>query len=494
MNYKDYFKDKKITLVGFGENNKALADAEFLAKAGATVTVLDARQEHELSQFIKHFKIAPPSAPDAVGLGGIALSDATANDAPDQIDAADILETISKKPKPDWREKVSFHFGKYKKELFEGQELIIRDISIPLSLPQFKEALNKNVPVEVAESLFVKLSPPITLVGVTGTCGKTTTAYMINEIVKQGFADTEQKFYFIDPYKGSSPLSLLGKVKRDDIILLETGTELLAEFNNAHMSPHVAVITNIYTNHLGHANKETYFEEKSAIFKYQTYNNFLIANDEVVDLIKTHFSMPFKAKILRTGTSLIPREWRLEDMPQHMKENMALALRVAEVLRVDDGVTKNAVLNFKNPKARQEYVKKVRGALFYNDSASTNPAATLTALKSLSKNRNAVLIFGGPDMEWNTKDMDDFMKTIVQYAHTLILLPGSGTMKMHRYILDFPDMKHIYAHSIYDAVGIARDNAGKEDVVIFSPGFPAWGLYQNEVERGDHFIWALRSF
>lgn len=478
MNYRDYFKGKRIAMVGLGEDNKALIDAEFLAKTGAFVTVIDTRSEKDMEPLVKALKPIPVH--DQVIQGDITIGELTA-------------ETILKKPKHDWKENISFSFGRYNKKDFEDKDLIIRDISIPLNLPYFKEALQNNIPVEVAESLFIKLAPPITLVGITGSSGKTTVAYITNEILKKGFSKTEQKYYFIDPYKGSAPLTLLAKIKRDDIILMELGVELLKELDQAHLSPHIAVITNLYPKRFDGVNRDKYLEEKSTIFKYQTYNNFLIANDDVVDFIKGHFTVPFKAKIMRTSANLIPKKWHLPDVPQFMRENMALALRVSEVLKVDEDIAQEAIENFKGIKGRLEYVKKVRNTYYYNDTAAVTAFSTLAGVKTLSKNKNVVLMFGGADSHWDGKDMAEFLKSIEQYVHTLILLPGSGTLKMHRYLLNVDTITHVYSHSVYDAVGLARDHSRKDDIVLFSPGFPASGTFRNETERGEHFIWTLRA-
>lgn len=465
-------------MVGLGENSKALLDAEFLAKAGAYVTLIDSRQEKDMMPLVKHLLPTPTQE----------------EEVPEDATIAELTtDTILKKSKKDWRENISLAFGRYNKKHFEDKDLIIRDINIPLSLPYFKEALQNNIPVEVAESLFIKLAPPITLVGITGTCGKTTVAYITNEILKKGFAKTDQKFYFIDPYKGVAPLPLLAKIKRDDIILMELGVELLKEFNGAHLSPHIAVITNLYPKRFDAEKREKYLEEKSAIFKYQTYNNFLIGNDDAVDFIKNHFTLPFKAKIMRTSQNLIPKNWRIPDASLYMKENMALALRISEILKVDEDIAQDVIESFKGVKGRLEYVKKIRNVLYYNDSAASNAVATLAGVKTLSKNKNVVLIFGGTDAQWDYKDMAEFLKLIEQYVHTLVLLPGSGTIKLHRYLFNFDTIKHVYSHSVYDAVGQARDNARKEDIVLFSPGFPAQGLFQNETERGEHFVWTLRG-
>ncbi len=508
MNYKDYFKDKRVTFAGLGENNKALADAQFLAKLGANVIVTDTCRAEKVEDLVKKMRMPSVSVGSEMyqaGQGdgaGAPITPPMSEHIQEQIEhqleshmpeaAAAAAARAAKQKKKDWRENVSFTFGGFKKEDFENRDLIIRDLTVPPETAVLVAAVAAGIPVDVPECLFAKLAPSITIVGVTGTCGKSTVAAMASEILKKTFKGMSGKehFYFIDPYQGWTPLALLSKVVREDVVLLELPARLLEEFDKAHISPHISVITNLFPDQIEHyGSAEAYFKQKAAILKYQTYNNFFIANDEVVDFIKGNFELPFKAKILRTSVNIIPAKWQLENTHYHMRENISLAIRVAEMLKVPIEDMQNVVERFVGLPGRLELVKKARGVSFYNDGTSTHPQSTLTALKCVAQNKNVVLIWGGKNRD---VPLDVFLQTIPQYVSVLVLLPGSGTLKFHRHLMENEDsMKHVYAHSIYDAVQLARDNAGKGDVVLFSPGFPATG--QSEVARGEEFVWSLKG-
>ncbi len=462
MNYKEYFNNKKITVIGVGEHYKAVGDVEFLAKCGAFVTFVDDRSVVKKDEVISYF-------------------------TPQPIDEG-------KKKRKSWQENVTLSFGPYKEEDFLGRDLIIRDEHIDPSVTVLGKAIEQKIPVEVAESLFVKLAPPITIIGITGTSGKTSVAYIINEIASRHFKATPEAFYFIDPYKGSSPLSLLAKVKREDIVLLEMPLHILEELEASHLSPHIAVVTNIAKNYISVTGKfKKYLDTTFTIFKYQTYNNFLIANDDVIDFIKASYDDTIKSKILRTGVHLMPDDWNIPRKYYHTRENIALAIRVAEVLQIPIETVREGVESFKGVKGRLEYVKKVGGAEYYNDATSTTIHSTLAGVTALAGTKNIVLIMGGAGTETETQHLKDFVDTIAQYIHTLILMPGSGTAGLHRHVLASTSFKHIYTHSVYDAVLVARDHAGRGDIVLFSPGFGVFGHFASEVERGEHFVWVLRG-
>ncbi|HBC59287.1 TPA: UDP-N-acetylmuramoyl-L-alanine--D-glutamate ligase, partial [Candidatus Azambacteria bacterium] len=135
-----------------------------------------------------------------------------------------------------------------------------------------------------------------------------------------------------------------------------------------------------------------------------------------------------------------------------------------------------------------------------NDSGATNPGAGIEAIKaarSLFKNGRLILIAGGED---KNLDYSVFAGEILKNADFLILLPGSATEKMKvefqkhlartknlklKAVIDAPDMKQAVIH--------ARRLAQKRDAVLLSPAAASFNLFQNEFDRGEQFIKALRS-
>lgn len=413
--YKSFFKDKKVLVVGLGTNFEAISDISFLIKAGAIVSIVDMRQEARIESAVKKIQ--------ALGM-------------------------------------ISCEFGNMASSHVEGKDIVIKALDVAYDVPCIKEAVYRNIPVELSSTLFLKLAPPIILVGVFGNCGKSTTTHIIQKILQPQFDEKDgQRFYTIDQ-KVTSPLATLKKIKKGDIVLTAILDEQKESYVQSRISPHVAVITN---------------PTDLKLLEFQTYNNFLVANDATVDSIKES-NLNVKAKILRTGLAFIPAGWRIMQS-HHMKENMALSLRVAELFKVDFDDIQDLFETFKNLKGRLEPCKNN----IYNDSASVRPLATYTALKTIAGQNDTVLILGGGDVE---DDVYDLFQVIPVHVSLLILIPGSGTMKLHQ-----ANINSVYATSIAEALQIAKEHA-KGGKILFSPGFSASTSVR---DRNEEFLKALKE-
>jgi UDP-N-acetylmuramoylalanine-D-glutamate ligase len=141
-------------------------------------------------------------------------------------------------------------------------------------------------------------------------------------------------------------------------------------------------------------------------------------------------------------------------------------------------------------KGRIEYLKKVRGIDIVNDSSSVSPLSTVTALAHVAKDRNVILIFGGAG---HGGDYRDLYAAVKQYAHTAVILPGSGTQKERQFIHRMEGVNVISAPSLEEAVRQAMDSAKKGDVILYSPAFEAGGVDCSRKERSERFQRAVRA-
>jgi UDP-N-acetylmuramoylalanine-D-glutamate ligase len=252
------------------------------------------------------------------------------------------------------------------------------------------------------------------------------------------------------------------------------------------MSPHVAIFTTVPA-------KGSYNDSPFEILVRQTYNNFIVASDSVIDAIHTFKFQP-KAKMLRTKASLIPEDWRFVGSSNgergHDRDNAALALQAAKLFKVTDESAQDILEAWKPLKGRLESVKKVKNVEFYNDTASVSPGSTLAGIRCLSDKRNLVLIMGGAD---TGSDYGGLYGVIPQCAHTVILLPGSGTMKERNVLRTMDRVEILSAPSVEEAVRLARDHAHSGDKVLFSPAFAARGIDASRKERGERFVRAVRA-
>ena len=437
---RDHFKNKRIAVIGIGDHGEMLSDIKFLLKAGALVSVYDMRSEARLKSDLDFLR--------SVGL-------------------------------------VSYVCGSIPSDDLLDIDLIILSHEYPRNSSFLARAEQAGKQIEYPETYFFKQAPPITLVGVMGICGKSTVMSMMTPLLEKVFADEVQKLFVIDFSSGDGILSGLKKLKSNDAVLARIDNLLIKELYNIRISPHIAVFTTDLP-------KDTYNDSPFDIISYQTYNNFVVASDEVIE--KTHaFGIQAKAKMLRTKSNIIPDTWDFAGKGLHDRDNAALAVQVAKLFKLDDDVIQSIIESWKPLKGRIELVKKVRQIDFYNDTTSTSPASTQAGILTLSSagtGKNMILIMGGSDVG---QDYRTLFATLPQYIHTLIVVPGSGTMKERLALRSMDQIEVKSASSIEESVLMAMESSKKGDKVLFSPGFGSGGIDRTTKERGDRFVKAVRD-
>lgn len=442
MTTREYFQGKRIAVIGLGPHGEMVSDVKFLIKADTLVSVYDLRSEARLKSHIVFLR--------SIGL---------ANYVCGSIPPDDLLD----------------------------MDLIILSHEYPRDSSFLKGARDKGIPIEYPETLFFRLAPPVTVVGIMGSCGKATVMSLLAPLLETACeADGTQSMFTLDPDSGDGILASLKKIKSGDIALIRIVESVMQELHDMRVSPHVAVFTTVPP-------KGSYARSPFEILTYQTYNNFIIASDEVIDAIHIFKFQP-KAKMLRTKSSIIPASWIFgakETNPwNHERENASLALQTARLFKVPDEVCQSLIEKWKPLKGRLELVKKTKTVEFYNDTGSVSPDSTIVAIRSITTKRNLVLILGGADAG---KDYKELYTLLPQYVHAVILLPGSGTMKERKALRTIEEILIVSAPSIEEAVRLARDHARTGDCVLFSPGFAAGGFDASRIDRGEKFVRAVRS-
>ena len=165
-------------------------------------------------------------------------------------------------------------------------------------------------------------------------------------------------------------------------------------------------------------------------------------------------------------------------------------MEAARIFKVSDEAAEPLFYSWKPLKGHLELVKKVRNVEFINDSSSTTPTAAMQSMSSISKDKDVVLIFGGAD---HGADFGSFYPAVKEYAHTAIVIPGSGTLREREAISRMDGVSLLSAPSLEEAVRLALDNARKGDKVLFSPAFEAAGIDASKRERGERFVRAVRA-
>ncbi len=441
-NYKIFFKGKKITMLGLGLLGRGVNVAKFLAELGAKLTITD----------LKAARLLAPS-----------------------------LKKLSK------FKNIRYVLGEHKREDFRNVDMVIKAAGVPLDSPYIAEARKNKVPIEMDASLFAKFTPA-TIVGVTGTRGKSTVTHLIEHILKIAYP----KHIFIGGnVRGMATLPLLKKTKVGDIVVLELDSWQLQGFGDAKISTHIAVFTNFLVDHMNYykGSMSKYFSDKANIFKYQKEDEVFIVGEQL-----TQEGLPF-LKLPRKGypswvvarKSIVPRAWKVRILGDHNRANIACAMMACRELDVSEDVIKKGVESFAGVTGRLELIRTLGGIKYVNDTTATTPDGNRAAILALMEKsrKNIVLIAGGNDKNLNYADM---VKLIHKTVKGLVLISGTATDK----ILEILPKKHLYevamVSSMKEAVCAARGYARRGDTILLSPGATSFGIFENEFDRGDKFV------
>lgn len=429
-NYKEYFKNKKVTVVGLGLLGKRLGDIAFLSECGAEVTVTDLKTQKELAPSVK--KLAK-------------------------------------------YKNITYVLGEHRLEDFENKDFILKGQGVPLNSPYIAHARKNKIPIEMDESLFAKLAPQVHIIGVTGTRGKSTTTLLIYEILKQA----KKRVYLGGNIKDTAALPLLKEVQAGDWVVFELSSWQLQGFGDAKISPHVSVFTNFMPDHMNYyANDlDKYFADKAFIYKFQKKNDLLVIGPSM----KVKGA---KGEVIKASVKNVPKIWDIKLKGKHNLENIACAVEVARAMDISELVIEQTVESFKGAPGRLELVKTVKGVEIYNDTNSSTPEATSAALEALGGKKNIVLILGGSDKNLELKTL---VKDIGKSAKAVVLIPGNGTERIKPLFKKLKTPVH-EGKDIKDVVTKAFSLSKKGDILLFSPGFTSFGMFNNEYDRGEKFM------
>lgn len=444
-NWKNYFQGKKVTVMGLGVLGRGIADTRFLVEAGAEVTVTDLKSEEELAPALAELK--------------------------------DL--------------KIKYVLGKHNDEDFIDADFILKNAAVPPYSEHLQLARENNIPIEMDESLFAKLMPAgVEIVGITGTRGKTSTTYLVYELLQ---LLKKRRIFLAGNVQGKATLPLIKEVEAGDIVVLELSSWQLQGFSEALLSPHIGLWTNLYPDHLNYykGSMEAYADDKKNIYRYQTAEDFFIYNAD--DEFLLNLLSEVKADKLPFSASEIDDSWNLKILGLHNKANIAAALKVGQIYGLDYAKMKKTIEKFSGVAYRLEYRGEKNHVKFYNDTTSTTPVAALKALEAFPPEQELVLIAGGADKNLDLSEWVDYLITRVD---KIVLLQGSGTEILKNLLEERGASSIIKGEhdNLSAALAQAIDLATENSVVLFSPGFASFGMFKNEYDRGERFDNLLNDY
>ncbi|MBV9614677.1 MAG: UDP-N-acetylmuramoyl-L-alanine--D-glutamate ligase, partial [Ktedonobacteraceae bacterium] len=438
-------RGKRVLVMGLGLQGSGMAAARYAVQQGAQVRVTDMKSPEVL-------------APSVRALAGLPIE---------------------------------FVLGQHREEDFVWADVVIRNPGVSRSSPYLLLAQEHGARIEMEIALFF-MACPGRIVGVTGTRGKTTTASLLYEILRSSDTPT----LLGGNVAGVETLSLLPQITSETLVVLELSSWQLEGLAPHNISPEVAVMTNIYPDHLNtYSGMEDYAEAKANIFRHQSPHGLAIFNydnpwtrrfGEEASGQTWFTSLERGGSFARGSTEIEP--FIFKDTPlagKHNQENILLATTTARLLGIADTNIAETVHRFRGIPHRLEDVRELNGVRFVNDSASTTPVAGRVGLEAFSA--PIVLVAGG-----NTKHLplEQWPATMVERCRDVVLLAGSGTDELlpeiHAEVQrqSVPDpVRGVFSdfmQALDKAVALTRTG----DVLLFSPGFTSFGMFLNEFDRG----------
>ena len=385
---------------------------------------------------------------------------------------------------------VKLIFGEYDFSMLDNIDYIIKNPGIKDSHELISYAKEKGIPVMNEIEMAYRLLPrDITLIGVTGSNGKTTTTSLIYEILKNA------KLPVTLAGNIGYPLSAYVKdIKSKDILLMEISIQQLCNFDE--FKTNISVLTNIFDAHLDFVgSKENYINIKKRIFNHHTNDDLAVLNydnDEVLnntnDILshKEYFSKNnknvkcyiFDNYIYYDGKKLIC----IDDIllkGNHNYENVMAAIIVAKRLNVSNKIIVDTLKNFKSVEHRIEFVRTLNDVKIYNDSKATNVTATQIALSSFRE--PTILLLGGLDRGHSFDGLIEYMKNV-----KLVVCYGETKNRIKEFC-DKLNIECIVRNTLVDATEEALNNSVSGDVILLSPACASWDQFKDFEERGRVF-------
>ncbi len=384
---------------------------------------------------------------------------------------------------------VSFEVLEHPEDVLDkSYSCLIKNPGIRKDHPCVLKAKELGIPVINEMEMAYHFLPQVTIVGITGSNGKTTTTTLLYEMIKR-----DGKRVHLGGNIGYPLSSLLGEIETGDILVLEISDHQLVDFKD--FKTNISIMTNLSEVHLDfHGTYDIYKQVKKKIFEHHTDQDLAIINSgdsDVIDLTsdipskKITFSALKEADIFISENMICYQNENVISLDEiklkgnHNYENFMCACVVALKLGVSMDSIKEVAHNFGGVEHRLEYVRTIDGVSYYNDSKATNIESTIIAVNSF---KNPIhLILGGLDRGHAFEPLNPYLghvKEIYCYGET------------KDRIADWADTKKIPVHvfdTLKEATICASNQAENDEIVLLSPACASWDQYPRFEDRGDEF-------
>ncbi len=464
-------KGRHVVILGLGRQGSALA--RFLTERGARVTVSDIQEEAAL---------------------------------------LDRREELAGLP-------IDYELGDHPMRLLDEVDLLCLSGGVPLDVPIVVEARARGIPLSNDAQIFLERCPA-SVIGITGSAGKTTTSALVGEMCRVAGFRT-----WVGGNIGNPLVSDLPAIRAGDRVVMELSSFQLALMTK---SPHVAAVLNIVPNHLDrHGTMANYIEAKRNILANQTRDDVALLGYDDADARALALETPARLYFFSGGAEVeagafktngeltlrmngdarearervdheICRVSELQLLGHHNLLNVLAASVLAGLAGVPLEAIREVATTFKGVEHRLEWVRDVMGAHWYDDSIATAPDRTLAALRSFED--PIVLLAGGRDknLPW-----EELAAAMLRRVRRLVTFGEAGSMIAELVakaratgesgsVLEGIQTVDTLEQAVAEAARVVRPG----DVVLLSPGGTSFDAFRDFAQRGQRFkelVWDLRE-
>ena len=396
---------------------------------------------------------------------------------------------------------IDFEENQHTESKILNADVVMKSPGIPDTVALIQQLKENSIPV-ISEIEFAAQFTAATIVGITGSNGKTTTTLLLHHILKKAGLNVG-----VAGNIGDSFAQQVAEESYENYVLELSSFQLdgIENFNS-----HIAILTNITPDHLDRYEYDfnKYIDSKFRITKNQTATDYLIydADDEAINnWLKEHKTsaklVPFSLEkeleygaYIKDNNIIININKDKINMPlstlsvkgKHNTKNAMAATMAAQLLKARKQVIIESLEDFEGAEHRLENVAKVRGVEYINDSKATNVNATYYALECMEK--TTVWIVGGVD---KGNDYNDLLPLVREKVKAIVCL-GIDNDKIKNTFGNVVDII-VETAGAEEAVKVSHKLAESGEAVLLSPACASFDLFDNYEDRGRQFKKAVRS-
>jgi UDP-N-acetylmuramoylalanine--D-glutamate ligase len=394
---------------------------------------------------------------------------------------------------------IPFELDRHSERIFD-YDVFVKSPGIPMNNKVIEKALilKKKVVSEIEVAYWFCECP---IIAITGTNGKTTTTELTGDIFRNAGIDTK-----VCGNVGIAFSEVVTDTKKDSIVVLETSSFQLESIES--FKPAVSMFLTFTPDHIDwHGSLENYMNAKLKVNINQSGNDVIVYNfdDTKINEQKNNFksntsgfsiNKNLEKNGLTSGCYASGKEIIYFDRKKnehtvvmnpddifirgkHNLCNSLAAISAAKIFEIKNDVIENTLKNFKGVEHRIEPVRELNGVNFFNDSKATNFDSLYVALESFEK--NIVLIMGGKKGDNKFELVEDFIKNRVKKIFAI----GQSSYAINEHFSKIVNVE--LSKTIDEAVVKAFEYSENGDVILFSPGYKSFDMFDNFEHRGKEF-------